>query len=121
MKEQRLKKTADARHVSRVFLNGDLERPLCETVKVKPGLPWRPQDVGEIKVVRTCQGELLTGSGTSPPVRSVLQFTKLEGVGELKSVLILDMEMQKLEITQLAYSLALAQYSFTILLFLLEW
>ena len=44
----------------------------------------------------TCGGELLTGSGTSPRERSVLQSTKLKGVGDLKRVLTSDMEMQSL-------------------------
>jgi hypothetical protein len=34
-----------------VFFRGGLERPLCETVKVKPGLPWRPQDVVDARVI----------------------------------------------------------------------
>lgn len=35
-----------ARHISRVSLNGGLvERPLCEVVKLRPGLPQRTQDV----------------------------------------------------------------------------
>ena len=34
-----LKKATEARHVSRVSLNGGLERPLCEAVNLKPGLP----------------------------------------------------------------------------------
>ena len=36
-----LKKAAEARHVSGVSLNGGLERPLPEAMKMKPGLPWR--------------------------------------------------------------------------------
>jgi hypothetical protein len=37
--------------VAGVYLYGGLERPFCESVKVKPGLPWRPQDVGDAIVV----------------------------------------------------------------------
>ena len=70
---------------------GGLERPLYETVKVKPGLPWRLQDVGDARVMG---GELLTGSGTSPRERSVLYPTKMSRVGDLKSALTSDMEMQ---------------------------
>lgn len=37
---QCLKKAAEARHLSGGSLNGFLvERPLCESVKLKPGLP----------------------------------------------------------------------------------
>jgi hypothetical protein len=32
-------------------LHGCPERPLCEAVKVKPGWPWRLQDVGDGRVV----------------------------------------------------------------------
>jgi hypothetical protein len=31
--------------------HGDLERPLYEAVKVTLGLPWRPQDVGDARIV----------------------------------------------------------------------
>lgn len=31
--------------------HGDLETPLNEAMKVKLGLPWRPQDVGDTGVV----------------------------------------------------------------------
>ena len=34
-----------------VFFHGGLERPLCKAVQVKPGLPWRPQDVGDARVI----------------------------------------------------------------------
>jgi hypothetical protein len=47
----RLRKTIDARHVSEVSLHGGLERPLCEDIKVKPRLPWRPQDVRNVKAM----------------------------------------------------------------------
>lgn len=58
----------------------------------------------------TCQGKLLTGKGTSPRERSVLQSTKLKGVGDLKRVLTSDMELQSLELAQLVFCLALVQY-----------
>jgi hypothetical protein len=44
-----LRKSNDAGNVSGVSLHGDLERPLCEAVKVKPGLPWRPQNVRDAR------------------------------------------------------------------------
>ena len=37
--------------MSVVSANGGTERPLCEIVKEKPGLPWRPQNVGVARVV----------------------------------------------------------------------
>ena len=36
---------------ARVFLHGGLERPLHGSVKVKLVLCWRPQDVGNARVV----------------------------------------------------------------------
>ncbi|MGE9641895.1 hypothetical protein ACQP3J_33175, partial [Escherichia coli] len=46
-----LKKAAEAMYVLGVSLHGGPERPLCEAVKVKSGLPWRPQDVGDARVI----------------------------------------------------------------------
>jgi hypothetical protein len=50
--------------------------------------------------LENCPGELLTGSGTSPRERSMLQSTELKGIGDLKSVLTLDREMQRLGFAQ---------------------
>ena len=60
-----------------------------------------------------CQGELRTGVGTSPRERSVLWSTKLNRVGDLKSILISDMGMQSLEFALLILGLALVQYFLT--------
>ena len=43
----------------------------------------------------------------------MLQSTKLKGVGDLKSTLTSDMEMQSLEFAQLVFGLALVQYFLT--------
>jgi hypothetical protein len=43
-----------------------------EAVTLK--LPWRPQDVQDARAV----GKLLTGSGTSPGERSLLQSTNMK-------------------------------------------
>ena len=37
--------------MSGVSLHGGIERPLCEAVRVKPGLPWGPEDVGDVRFV----------------------------------------------------------------------
>ena len=39
---RQLKKTTEVRNVSVVSLNGGLERPMCQAVKVKPELFWVP-------------------------------------------------------------------------------
>jgi hypothetical protein len=53
---------------------------------------------------------MLTGNGNSPGEKSLLQSTAMKGVGDLKSVLTSDMEMQDLEFVQLAFGLAFVQY-----------
>lgn len=67
-----------------------------EALKVKLRLPWRSQKVRDDRAWDTCQGKLLTGSGNSPREKSVLQKTKIKGVGDLKSILTPDMGMQSL-------------------------
>lgn len=62
-----------------------------EAVKVKHGLPWRPKMSEMPESWDTCQGKLLTGSGTSPGERSLLQLEP-KGVRDLKSTLTSDME-----------------------------
>lgn len=52
-----------------------------------------------------CQEELLTGSGTNLRERNVLQTTKLKIVGDLKSTLTTDVEMQRVEFAQLVSAL----------------
>ena len=47
-------KATEARHVPGVSLNGGLERPLHEAVKLKPGLPWRPQHIRHVRVLGYC-------------------------------------------------------------------
>jgi len=44
-------KASEARHIPGDFLHGGLEGSLCEAVKVKPGLPWRPEVVGNARVM----------------------------------------------------------------------
>lgn len=46
-----IRKITEAKHVSGKSTNGDLERPLCDAVKVKPGLPWETQNVRDARVV----------------------------------------------------------------------
>ena len=55
------------------------------------------------------------GSRTSRRERLVLQPTELEGVGDLKSILPSDMEMQSVEFAQLVFSPAMVQSFLTVL------
>ena len=69
---------------------------LNEAVMIKPGLPWRPQDLGNARVV----GHLprrAADCGTSPTKRSMLQSTKLKGVRDLKPILTSDTGIQNLK------------------------
>lgn len=74
-----------ARRVSGVSLRGGPERPSCEAVKVEPGLPWRTQDVGNARVAGDLPRKAANWEWNSSRGRSVLQSTKLEGAGDLKS------------------------------------
>jgi len=48
-----LKKAAEAKCVAGVSPCVGPERPLCEAVKGKPGLPWRLQNAGDARPVRS--------------------------------------------------------------------
>lgn len=45
--------------------HGSPERPLPESVEVKPGLHWRPLNVGDSRAVAICRQQLQTRSGTA--------------------------------------------------------
>lgn len=50
------RESIEARSVSGLSQNGDLERPLCEAMKVKPGFLWRPQDADNTRVMACLLG-----------------------------------------------------------------
>ena len=91
---EKLRKAAEARHVSRVFLHG--------TVK---GEPWRPQDIGDGRVVGYLPRSANNRVGQAQE-RGVLQSTKLKGVGDLKSALTSDTKTQSLECALLVLGLS---------------
>ena len=69
-----------------------------------------------------CRGKQLTGSGTSPRERSLLQSTKLKGAGELKNTLISNMEMQSWEFASwFSVLLWSSLFSLGSLPYVLEW
>lgn len=45
-----------------MFLLGDPERPVSETVKMKPELPWRLHNVGDSRTVEYYGRTLLIGN-----------------------------------------------------------
>ena len=67
-----------------------------EAVKLEPELPWRPQNVGNVRVMEYLAKKTAL-TETSPRGRSVLQSTKLKGGRDLKNVLTSDMEMECIE------------------------
>lgn len=71
--------------MSGLFPHGGLERPLCEAVKVKPGLPWGPQVDGTARAMEYLQGKLQGGCGINPGERGVFQSTNLNQGGGLKT------------------------------------
>ena len=77
-----------------------------EQKAVKLKLPWRSQNVRDDRVMEY----LLRKDANNPGERSLLQSTAMKGVGELNSVLTLDMKMQHLEFAQLAFGLEFVQY-----------
>ena len=80
-------------------------------MKVKYGLVSRCYSCG-------IPNKTANRSRTSPSERSVFQSTQLKEVGDLKSILTSDMEIQNLECVKLVFRLALVHYFLTILPFL---
>lgn len=101
--------------MSRASLNGGLERPLCEAVKLKPGLPWRTQDIRDARVMGYLRGELLTQNSTSPRRKKCVIVNKADQSWRSENILTSDMEMQNVEIAQWVFSLSLTQYFLTVI------
>ena len=60
-------------------------RPLSDAVKVKPGLPWSPQDVRDFRIVGHLSRRAANREWNQPTrERSVLQSTKLKVDEDLK-------------------------------------
>ena len=84
--------------MAEVSLHEGPERPLYEVaVKVKPGLPWRPQDVRDARTMEYLLRETDNKELNPPKRKCVLQSINLKGVGDLKSILTSDTKMQKLK------------------------
>ena len=64
--------------MSGMFLNGGQERPLCEDVNVKPGLLWRPQDVGDARVVGYLPRKDANGELNIPKKKKYVVVNKAE-------------------------------------------
>lgn len=47
----KIRRASDGRHILGVFLKVGLERPLHKTMILKPGWPWRTQEVQSARAV----------------------------------------------------------------------
>lgn len=74
-----LRKAAEARFVAGEALHGGLERPLCEAMKGKSGLGWRPQDVGDARAVGYLPRRAVNTEWYQPKREKRVLSTKLEG------------------------------------------
>ena len=66
---------------------------------------WRPQDLEMLEFWITCSGKLHSGNKATRRARILPLWTKQKGFGDLKNTLTTDMEMQNLEIAQLAWDI----------------
>lgn len=77
--------------------NRGTERQLCEAVKVKPGLSWGTQGVGNVRVVKYLPKKAAN--------RELNQL--LEEMADLKTALTLSMELENLEFALVVSGVAL--------------
>jgi hypothetical protein len=73
-----LRKASEARDMAGVSLRGGPERPLCEAVKLKPGLPWRSQDVGGSIVLGFLSRKAATWRWNQPKREKCVAVNKAE-------------------------------------------
>jgi hypothetical protein len=76
-----------------VSLHGGPVGPLCEAMKVEPGLSWRPQDIGIARVVGYLPRRAASWEWNQPKRKKCAAVNKAERVGDLKSILTSDMEI----------------------------
>ena len=62
----------------RVSLHGGPERLLCEAVVVKPGLPWRSQDVGDARAVGFMLRKVANREWNQPKRKKYVAVNKAE-------------------------------------------
>ena len=92
-----------------VFLNGDLLRPLHEPVQLKLGLSWRPQDVGDARVM-DLQRKAADKKRNQPKKKKYVAVNKDERNQDLKSTLISDIEMRCFEFPELVFHFVLVKF-----------
>jgi len=80
-----------------------------DTIKLK--LLWRPQDVRAVRAWVTCQKKAANRMEPAQEIEVCCGQQGYKGVGDLKTALTSDMEMQSLEFAQLTFWLTLRDYS----------
>ena len=80
--------------MSPVSLDEGLEKILHEALKLRPGLPWKPQNIEDARAMGYLQKKAVNGDWNKPKCVSVTG--KLKRIGDLKSTLTSDKEMQSL-------------------------
>ena len=83
-------KSTKARHVKGVP-GGLVERPLCEAVKLKPGLPWTIHDVRDSRVMGYLLRSAANRGWNQPKRKKCVAINKAEKELENWSVLTSDM------------------------------
>jgi hypothetical protein len=81
---------------------------LFEAVKEKPGLPWRPQEVRDARIVDYLSRKAANRKWKLSKRKNCVASNKAEWSWRFK-------EMQSLESAQLVFGLALVQYFLTVL------
>ena len=67
-----------ARHIAGRALQKKAERPLCEAVKVKPGLPWRPQEVRDARALEYLLRRAANREWNLPKRKNYVEVNKTE-------------------------------------------
>ena len=86
-----------------------------DSVKGKPGLPWRPQDVKDARAMGYLPRRAAKRKWEQPRREKCAVVNRGGKSRELKSMLTSDVEMQSWESAQLVFALALVQYLLTVL------
>ena len=76
-------------------------------MKLRPGLPWRPQNVQDARVVTYLPRKAANREWNQPKRKKCVAVNEMKEGGDLKSMLTSDMEMRSLEFAQLVFSFVL--------------
>ena len=89
--------------MSGISLNGGLERPLCEAVKLKPGLPWRPQNVGDARAIGYLSRRAANREWNQPKRKKCVSVNKAERSWRSEEYFDIRHSIQSLEFVQLVF------------------